>query len=208
MYLCVCIETYGPPSTRRERTRSMPISHTFMHSLLISITRPWKFSWSKTYSWRGQMHTDESVTTVKVCDVTDGIYFKSHIIDTYLVRHHSHLRLLALSSLPIGLGRSLGLISTGHDCCVERGKHSEQGNVDGTNLSCVYWCKSLQIENKIRNTKIDRYRIICMFCVRTHLQVNSVCVYRTCLCVRCLQQASLKMCTTRSAPFLFICWRP
>lgn len=44
-----CVETYGPHSIRRERTRSMPISHTFMHSLLISIMRPWKFSWSNTY---------------------------------------------------------------------------------------------------------------------------------------------------------------
>lgn len=34
---------------------------------------------------------------------------------THLVGHQSHLRLLALSSLPVSLGRSLGLISTGHD---------------------------------------------------------------------------------------------
>ncbi len=32
--------THGPHSTRRERTLSMPISHTFMHSLEISIMRP------------------------------------------------------------------------------------------------------------------------------------------------------------------------
>lgn len=47
---------------------------------------------------------------------------------THLVGHHSHLRLLALSGLPIGLGRGLGLISTGHDYWRgERGeKHSER----------------------------------------------------------------------------------
>ncbi len=39
----------------------------------------------------------------------------SHVRATHLVGHHSHLRLLALSSLPVSLGRSLGLISTGHD---------------------------------------------------------------------------------------------
>lgn len=34
---------------------------------------------------------------------------------THLVGHQSNLRFLALSSLPVSLGRSLGLISTGHD---------------------------------------------------------------------------------------------
>ena len=43
--------TYGPHSTRRERTLSIPMSHTFMHSALISIQRPWKFSWSNTNIW-------------------------------------------------------------------------------------------------------------------------------------------------------------
>ena len=38
--------TYGPQSTRRERTLSIPMSHTFIHSPLISMQRPWKFSWS------------------------------------------------------------------------------------------------------------------------------------------------------------------
>ena len=38
--------TYGPDSTRRERTLSIPMSHTFMHSPVISMQRPWKFSWS------------------------------------------------------------------------------------------------------------------------------------------------------------------
>lgn len=47
------------------------------------------------------------------------LYLK-HVRATNLVGHHSHLRLLALSSLPISLGRSLGLISSGHDYCVER----------------------------------------------------------------------------------------
>lgn len=42
-------DAYGPHSTRSERTLSMPISQTFMHSALISIMRPWKFSWSNTY---------------------------------------------------------------------------------------------------------------------------------------------------------------
>lgn len=44
-------DAYGPHSTRSERTLSMPISQTFMHSALISIMRPWKFSWSNTCIW-------------------------------------------------------------------------------------------------------------------------------------------------------------
>lgn len=52
------LNTYGPHSTRRERTRSMPMSQTFMHSLLISIMRPWKFSWSNTYICWKQMGTN------------------------------------------------------------------------------------------------------------------------------------------------------
>lgn len=40
--------TYGPHSTIRLRTRSMPRSHTFMHSFCTSIILPWKFSWSNS----------------------------------------------------------------------------------------------------------------------------------------------------------------
>lgn len=43
--------TYGPQETRRERTLSIPMSHTFIHSPLISMQRPWKFSWSYTHIW-------------------------------------------------------------------------------------------------------------------------------------------------------------
>lgn len=54
VYAVVCAQgTYGPQSTRRERTLSIPMSHTFMHSALISIQRPWKFSWSYTHIWGG-----------------------------------------------------------------------------------------------------------------------------------------------------------
>lgn len=60
-YIRLHWDTYGPLSTRRERTRSMPNSHTFMHSLLISIIWPWKFSWSYKYIWRRQLHTDKWV---------------------------------------------------------------------------------------------------------------------------------------------------
>lgn len=56
--MCGCVRaavharaTYGPQSTRRERTLSIPMSHTFIHSPVISIQRPWKFSWSYTHIW-------------------------------------------------------------------------------------------------------------------------------------------------------------
>ena len=44
----------------------------------------------------------------------------------------------------------------------------------------------------------------------THLKAHSMCVcaYLTCLCVRCLRRASLKVCVARSAPVPFIRWRP
>lgn len=48
----VCAQaTHGPHSTRRDRTLSIPMSHTFRHSPLISIQRPWKFSWSYAHIW-------------------------------------------------------------------------------------------------------------------------------------------------------------
>lgn len=58
--------TYGPQWTRRERTLSMPMSHTLTHSALISMQRPWKFSWSYTHIWEGgggemRQREDESV---------------------------------------------------------------------------------------------------------------------------------------------------
>lgn len=61
--------THGPQSTRRERTLSIPMSHTFMHSALISMQRPWKFSWSNTHIWivgvkRMRMGVRKEVTEV------------------------------------------------------------------------------------------------------------------------------------------------
>lgn len=47
-------DTYGPLSTRRERTLSIPRSITFMHSPVISTERPWKLSWSYTCIWWGK----------------------------------------------------------------------------------------------------------------------------------------------------------
>lgn len=43
--------------------------------------------------------------------------------DTYFVRH-SHLGPLALGCFTVSLGRRLGLISTGHDCCIRKVKAS------------------------------------------------------------------------------------
>lgn len=49
-----------------------------------------------------------------------------------------------------------------------------------------------------------------LLCISTHLQAYSiwVCVHLTCLCVRCLRRASLRVCVARSAPLPFIRWRP
>lgn len=67
---------------------------------------------------------------------------------THLVVHHSHLGLLALGSLPIGLGRSLGLISTGHDYWVEREekKHGERVSCDKSNL---FWWRIEEIKDTL-----------------------------------------------------------
>lgn len=50
-----------------------------------------------------------------------------HARATHLVGHHSHLRLFALSNLSVGLRRTLGLISTGHDYWVGRKKKHGEG---------------------------------------------------------------------------------
>lgn len=113
---------------------------------------------------------------------------------THLVGHHSHLRLLALSSFPIGLGRSLGLISTGHDCWVER---EEKTLREVTDLSCFHWWKGIEIEKICKSTQNNLY-----------ILVYSMHVYLTCLCVRCLRRDSLRVCAARSAPLPFIRWRP
>lgn len=47
-------DTYGPHSTCRERTLSIPRSQMLVHSPVISTERPWKFSWSYTRIWSGK----------------------------------------------------------------------------------------------------------------------------------------------------------
>lgn len=44
--------------------------------------------------------------------------------------------------------------------------------------------------------------------LQTPAGVQYGCVYLTCMCVRCLRQASLRVCVARSEPLPFIRWRP
>lgn len=136
-----------------------------------------------------------------ICDMINQIYlsvFQTRRA-THLVGHHSHLRLLALSGLPIGLGRGLGLISTGHDYWRgERGeKHSERvcsfgrsSMFDGAKEGCMR-------DGSMWNN------LYFFFFVPHRMRV-----YLTCLCVRCLCRASLRVYVPRSAPLPFIRWRP